>query len=206
MARRNASARPSEGSALRFSNVEVASRVAAFDHRPVRHEQRAAAGIEERAGESRQRFRPRLVAGNRVAGRQHHPVGIELELRHLARGEQAIVKRTWLRRRRGLTLSGGGDHLREGLVHDPEYRQFGPVSQRPEPQTSGNVARRNGSPLTNDVPGAGERTTGAADEDGRRPAVGGHLDRWVPHHHQYIAGDPRSVTFFCRTVGAPSFS
>ena len=75
-----------------MSKVEVVSRIAALRfHRPVRDEQRAGAGIEERAGESRQRFRAGLVAGDGVAGGEHHPVRVELELRHLAGGEQAVV-------------------------------------------------------------------------------------------------------------------
>jgi hypothetical protein len=63
----------------------------------VRHQKRARAGIEERARQSRQRFRPRRLARHGVAGRQHHPIGIEFELRHLACGQEAVVA---IRRRR----------------------------------------------------------------------------------------------------------
>ena len=81
MARRSASARPIVGLALRMSKVEVVSRVAAPMRPtiaiPTAHRR---AGIEEGARQARQRLRAGLVAGGGVAGRQHHPVGIELEL------------------------------------------------------------------------------------------------------------------------------
>ena len=82
-----------------MSKVAVASRVAAFEFdRPVRDQQCAGAGIKERARKSGQRFGAWRVAGNRVAGRQDDPVGIQLELRDLARGEQAVVIGGRLRR------------------------------------------------------------------------------------------------------------
>jgi len=62
----------------------------------MRHQQRPRAGIEERSRQPRQRFGTGLVAGNRIAGRQHHPIGIELQLRDFARGEQAVVELGWL--------------------------------------------------------------------------------------------------------------
>src|SRR5262249_39249787 len=67
-------------------------RAVALDY-PVRHQQRAPAGIEEGARQARQRFRAGLVAGGRVAGRQHHPFGIELQPCDLARGQKAVVER-----------------------------------------------------------------------------------------------------------------
>jgi len=41
----------------------------------MRHQQRPRAGLEERARQSRQRFRARLVARDGIAGGQHDPVG-----------------------------------------------------------------------------------------------------------------------------------
>ncbi|MGY4605700.1 hypothetical protein ACVW16_004112 [Bradyrhizobium sp. USDA 4474] len=72
-------------------------------HCPMRNQQRTCAGVEEATRQSRQRLGARLVAGNRVAGRQHHPICIELELRDLTRREQTVVelgRLIWNRKRR----------------------------------------------------------------------------------------------------------
>jgi hypothetical protein len=45
----------------------------------------------DRPGWSKQKIAGR-ISGCGVAGRQHHPVGVELEMRHLARRQQAVVK------------------------------------------------------------------------------------------------------------------
>src|SRR5262245_5663283 len=60
--------------------------------RPVRYEERSRPGIEEGPRKPRQRFRAGLVGSCGVAGRQHYPIGIELEQRDLARREEAVVK------------------------------------------------------------------------------------------------------------------
>ncbi len=92
MARRSASARPIAGSALSASKVPVVSLTAAFEFdRPVRHEQRPRARIEEGPRETRQRLGARPVAGGGVAGRQHDEIGVELELGDLARGEETVI-------------------------------------------------------------------------------------------------------------------
>jgi hypothetical protein len=49
-------------------------------------------GIEERAGQPRECLRSGFHTGGRVAGGENHPVGGELELRRLARCEQAVVE------------------------------------------------------------------------------------------------------------------
>jgi len=46
----------------------------------------------------RQRRGAGLVARYRVAPREYHPVGVELELGHLARGKQPVIEPTGLRR------------------------------------------------------------------------------------------------------------
>jgi hypothetical protein len=77
----------------------------------MRHQQRPRAGLEERARQSRQRFRARLVARDGIAGGQHDPVGIELELRDLACGQQAIVE---LRRLFGMLSASDGSATPKG--------------------------------------------------------------------------------------------
>ena len=67
--------------------------------RPVRHQQRAGAGIEEGAREARERLGALCAAGRRVAGRQDHPVGVELEGGDLGGREIAVVA--------SVALSGG---------------------------------------------------------------------------------------------------
>ena len=130
MARRSASARPSVGSDFMRSKVEVVSRVAAFAiDRPVRDQQRARAGIEERARQPRQRFRAGLVARDGIAGGKHHPIGIKLELRHLARGEQAIIELARLLRQRqrqrrlAQSLHLAGHEPMRGKIDDAVIRQ-----------------------------------------------------------------------------------
>jgi len=58
---------------------------------PMRDEERSGAGIEKRARETREGLSTGLLAAGRVAGRQHHPIGIELQARYFRGGEQAIV-------------------------------------------------------------------------------------------------------------------
>ena len=108
-----------------MSKVEVVSRMAALRlHRPVRDQQRARAGIEERARKARQCFRAGLVAGDGVAGGEHHPVGIELELRHLAGGEEAVIEFARLSGKRerqrwlGQSLDLAGDETMGGEIDD----------------------------------------------------------------------------------------
>ena len=60
--------------------------------RPVRDQQRPGARVEKRPREARQCLRTRLVAGDGVAGRQHHPIGIEPQRRDFAGGEQTVVE------------------------------------------------------------------------------------------------------------------
>src|SRR5216684_7221474 len=64
--------------------------------RPVRDQQRPGARVEERPRETRQRLRAGLVAGDGVAGRQHYPISIELQLRDFTGGEQTVVELGWL--------------------------------------------------------------------------------------------------------------
>ena len=57
--------------------------------RPVRHFKRSRAGIEERARQTGQAFAGCRSAGTtRVARRQHHKVGVEIESDHLGCGQQ----------------------------------------------------------------------------------------------------------------------
>ena len=129
MARRSASARPSVKSDFMMSKVEVVSRIAAFLHRPVRDEERARARIEERARKAGERFRPGLVAGDGVAGGEHHPVGVELELRHFACGEEAVVELARLfrqrerKRRLRQSLDLAGDEPMGGEIDDAVIRE-----------------------------------------------------------------------------------
>ena len=60
-------------------------------HGPMRDEEGSGASVEERACETREGLRTGLPAASSVAGRQHDPIGIELQARHLRGGEQAIV-------------------------------------------------------------------------------------------------------------------
>ena len=57
----------------------------------MRDEQRARLRIDEGARQPRQRLRAFRAAGRRVARRQDHPVGIELQARDLGGGEIAVV-------------------------------------------------------------------------------------------------------------------
>jgi len=99
MARRSASARPIAGSDLRPSKVEVVSRTAAFES-TAQCETRSARGpsVEKGAGQAGQSFGAGFVTGRSVAGGEHNPVSIELQLRdpdlcHLAEGRSR--KRQW---------------------------------------------------------------------------------------------------------------
>src|SRR5262245_47038383 len=95
MERRSASARPMAGSVESSAKARVVSFTAAADSTGQCETSSARAGIEEGSREPREGFRPRAVARGCVAGRKHHPVGVELELRHLAGREQAVVAVTW---------------------------------------------------------------------------------------------------------------
>jgi hypothetical protein len=75
-----------------MSNVDVVNRVAALESLRQCETSSARAPDRRRRREARQGFRARLLTCRRIAGGQHHPIGIELELRHLARGQQPIVE------------------------------------------------------------------------------------------------------------------
>jgi hypothetical protein len=98
MARRSASARPSDGSGFIMSKVDCRKphRCVAV-HCPVRHKKRAGTGIERlrKAGE---RLRIGLVAHCGIARRENDPIRVELKLRNLAGRQQAIVRFTRLLR------------------------------------------------------------------------------------------------------------
>ena len=70
-------------------------------HRPVRHQERARPGVEERLGQPGQALGPRrAIRCGGVAGREDGPVGIEAQLGDLARRQVAVVlQRPFLRRR-----------------------------------------------------------------------------------------------------------
>ncbi len=112
--RRSASARPMIGLAFSSAKVPVVSL-----HRrirvdiPVRHQQGPRLGVEEGARQTGEGLGIALVAGSGVAGRQHHPVGIELELRHLGSREQAVV--LFELGCRGRAVGRGQDQGRFGL-------------------------------------------------------------------------------------------
>jgi hypothetical protein len=76
-------------SAAMMATVEVESRVAAPGRSISATPEAPAPRIEEGARQPRRRFRARLAGGCRIAARQHHPVGIELELRRFACRQQA---------------------------------------------------------------------------------------------------------------------
>ena len=86
---------------------------------PVRHQKRSPPGVEKCAGEPRQSLRTGPVPGRRVAGREHHPLGIELELGGLARREKPIIERGRIIRQRenkcrfGIQLGELGDFTRK---------------------------------------------------------------------------------------------
>ena len=88
----------------------------------MRHEQRAGAGIEECPRETRKCLGARPVARHGVAGREHDPVGIELELGDLARGQEPVVEvaRLWRngerQRRLGKVLHVAGNQPVSGKV------------------------------------------------------------------------------------------
>src|SRR2546426_4786818 len=60
-------------------------------HRPVAHEQRAGARVEERAAETGDRFRARAAAARCVARRQHDPIGVESEAEDFLHREEAVA-------------------------------------------------------------------------------------------------------------------
>lgn len=85
----------------------------------------ARAGVEKGFRKARKRFSPGLVASRRIAGRQHHPVGVELQASNLARGQQAVVEVAWLLRQReserrlAETLDIVGDQAVRREIHNP---------------------------------------------------------------------------------------
>src|SRR5262245_717102 len=91
MARRSASARPTEGSFRRASKGVVGKRAAASESIRKCETSSARACVEKASCQPRQCFRTRLLTGGCVAGRQDDPVGVELELRDLGRGQEPIV-------------------------------------------------------------------------------------------------------------------
>ena len=84
----------------------------------MRHQQRAGAGIDEGARQARQRLRLLGAAGCRVAGRQDHPVGVELEGGNLGGRQIAIVELGLLlgRRQDQARLAGAFDLTRQRAV------------------------------------------------------------------------------------------
>src|SRR5262252_9614790 len=90
----------------------------------MRHKERTSAGIEERAGKTRERLCPWLVTGDGVACRKHNPVRVKLELSDVAGGEQPVVLGGWVRRdrkcERGLRepFNVASDKSVRGEVHD----------------------------------------------------------------------------------------
>ena len=58
----------------------------------MRHQQRAGILLCRRPRETRECFRARPIARHGVAGREHDPVGIELELGDLTRGQEPVVE------------------------------------------------------------------------------------------------------------------
>src|SRR6266446_2806509 len=103
-------------------------------HRPVRDEQGARARVEEGPRQAREALPAQLaVRGRRVAGREHDPVRVELELGDLGRVEEPVlVGRGRGGRRqgqRGLALAlelagqdpvrGEGDHAEAGEIRAP---------------------------------------------------------------------------------------
>ena len=61
-------------------------------HLPMRDQKRAGTGIEERTRQPGQRLGAGIaIAGRGVAGRQDDPVGIQLQLRDFAGGQQSVI-------------------------------------------------------------------------------------------------------------------
>jgi hypothetical protein len=78
----------------------------------MRHQERPRAGLKERPRRARQRFGAGLGSGDGVAGGQHHPVGVELQLRDFACREQPIVEFGRLSRNGPATVRQGPSHRR----------------------------------------------------------------------------------------------
>ena len=116
------------------SKVDVVNRVAARGDRPARHQERPRAGIEERSRQARQRFGAGLVTGDGVAGGQHHPVGVGLQLCDFAGGEQPVIEfgllsRNAQRQRRfGKALDIAGDEPVGGKIYDTVIGERGCAS------------------------------------------------------------------------------
>ena len=66
----------------------------------MRDEQRARPGVKKRTRKPRQRLGAIGGPGGRVAGRHDHPIRVEVQLRGLRRGEQAVILLASLGRRR----------------------------------------------------------------------------------------------------------
>ena len=92
--------------------------------RPMRNPKRPRACIEERPREPGQRFGAGSVTGNRIARRQHHPIGVELQLRDFAGGQKSIVEFGRLprnaqhQRRFGKSLDVAGDETMGREIDD----------------------------------------------------------------------------------------
>src|SRR3954451_21866214 len=90
----------------------------------MRDQECARTGVEERARQSRQGLGAGLVARDGVAGRQHNPIRVELELSDFTCGEQTVVELSGLigngERERGLTqsLDVAGNQAVGGKVDD----------------------------------------------------------------------------------------
>ena len=74
-------------------------------NRPVRDQQAARASKEKATRQAAERFFGTTVGARRVAGREHHPVGVELEAQHVFEREQRRLGRV-----------GRGGHGQRGLV------------------------------------------------------------------------------------------
>ena len=58
----------------------------------MRYPKCSGARVKEGTREPGQSLGARFVAGGRIAGREHNPVGIELQLRHLGHRQKAVVQ------------------------------------------------------------------------------------------------------------------
>jgi len=98
--RRNASDRPKPGLAFSSSNAFVTSFTVASELTP-NATQVAPAHPHSKKARARPNSAsaPGLSALGSVTGREHHPIGVKLELRDLRRGEQSIILGCGLLRR-----------------------------------------------------------------------------------------------------------
>ena len=69
-------------------------------HGPIGDNQRPGAGVEERLRQTGETFSAdRAVRGGGVTGRQHDPIGVEMQLRDLGRLQQPIIPVFRIRRK-----------------------------------------------------------------------------------------------------------